>query len=188
MTTAPTAATAESARVIEKRVVINLDRCIECRSCAAACYYSHANMPVVNFARSGWALLPVICRQCKAAPCVDACPAEAMVRDAHGVVRRKLFQCIGCGSCARACPFGVIPNEPAGTPAAAKRPDRMSGHQIAKCDLCADRTAGDPDAVPRCVAACPSGALQFTDERVALAEGLETIGGRTTAEHLFRRR
>ena len=43
---------------IPKRVLIDLDRCIECRSCAAACYASHANMPVVNFAVSGAALNP----------------------------------------------------------------------------------------------------------------------------------
>jgi len=181
---------------VEKRVLIDLDRCIECGSCAAACYYSHANMPAVGFARSGWALLPLICRQCKAASCVDVCPAEAMVRDDAGVVRRKLFRCIGCGSCARACPFGVIPNELGGTPVALKAPERMSGHQVAKCDLCADRTAGDAEAdfgersgvVPRCVAACPSGALVYADEHRAREEALEVLGGRTTGEDPFKRR
>jgi len=177
-----------AAKSVQKRVLIDLDRCIECQSCAAACYYSHANMPAVNFARSGWALLPVICRQCKAASCVDACPAEAMVRDDAGVVRRRLFRCIGCGSCARACPFGVIPNELGGTPAAVKDPTRLSGHQVAKCDLCADRTAGDDDAVPRCVAACPAAALVFADERQADQLQIHVIGGRTTGEHLFKRR
>lgn len=174
---------------IEKRVLIDLDRCIECRSCAAACYYSHANMPAINFARAGWAILPVICRQCKAAPCVEACPAEAMVRDDNGVVRRRLFRCIGCGSCARACPFGIIPSELGGTPASSKSPDRMSGHQVAKCDLCADRiSAVGNDAVPRCVAACPSGALIFADEHRADQIGVELIGGRTAGEHPFKRR
>jgi len=173
---------------VEKRVLIDLDRCIECGSCSAACYYSHANMPAVGFARSGWALLPLICRQCKAASCVEACPAEAMVRDEAGVVRRRLFRCIGCGSCARACPFGVIPNELGGTPPALKAPDRLSGHQVAKCDLCADRTTGDGDAVPRCVAACPSGALIYADEHRAREEQLEMLGGRTTGEDPFKRR
>ena len=173
--------------MLAKRVLIDLDRCVECCSCAAACYYSHANMPAVNFARAGWALLPLICRQCKAASCVDACPAEAMVRDDNGVVRRRLFRCIGCGSCARACPFGAIPNELGGTPAGSKSPERMSGHQIAKCDLCADRTAGGGEAVPRCVAACPAGALLFADEQQAERSGISTVGGRTTGEPFKRR-
>jgi len=187
-------------RTVKKRVVIDLDRCIECGSCAAACYYSHANMPAIRFARAGWAILPVICRQCISAPCVDACPAEAMFRDDSGLVRRRLFRCIGCGSCARACPFGIIPDELAGIPPAAKSPDRMSGREVAKCDLCADRTAPSPDAQPaapgasaaeagqadpRCVAACCSGALTFVAEREG--EPVQLIGGRTAGDFYKRR-
>jgi len=171
---------------VEKRVLIDVDRCVECRSCAAACYLSHADMPAVHFARSGWAALPLICRQCKSASCVDACPAEAMVRDESGIVRRRLFRCIGCGSCAKACPFGVIPGTPAGEPRAAVTPDRLSGHQIPKCDLCADRTAGG-DGVPRCVAACPSGALRYADEHDTEQVPLE-IAGRSIGDSPYKRR
>ena len=177
-------------KIVEKRVVIDLDRCIECKSCAAACYYSHANMPTVGFARSGVALLPVICRQCKAAACVDTCPAEAMIRDDDGVVRRRLFRGIGCGSCARACPFGVIPDQLSGVPCAIRSTGRLSGRQVAKCDLCSDRVAGDGngDAIPRCVSACPSGALMFVDEHRAAELKLRIIGARTTAEDPYKRR
>jgi len=173
---------------VAKRVLIDLDRCIECRSCAAACHYSHSDMPGVLFARTGPALLPILCRQCKSPSCVDACPAEAMVRDERGVIRRRLFRCIGCGSCARACPFGVLPDDLAGTPAGHRSGDRLSGHQIPKCDLCEDRLAAGDGAVPRCVAACPSGALSFADERQAEALGLCILGGRTTGDDPFRRR
>ena len=173
---------------IAKRVVIDVDRCIECQSCAAACYASHSRMPAVGFARAGWALLPLICRQCKSAACVDACPAEAMIRDDAGIVRRRLFRCIGCGSCARACPFGVISDQLCGTPETVKSPGELLGRQIAKCDLCADRLAADAEAVPRCVAACPAGALQFVDEHQAEAEGLLIIGGRSVADNLYKRR
>ncbi len=175
---------------VVERVLIDLDRCIECGSCACACHVSHGNMPAVNAARAGWALLPVICRQCKAASCVDPCPAEAMVRDDDGVVRRRLFRCVGCGSCAKACPFGVIPTTLGGVPTGFRSNDRMSGHQIAKCDLCFDRTApqSDPRGAPRCVAACPAGALIYADEHQADELGIETIGGRTTGENPYKRR
>lgn len=177
----------QTTQTVSKRVLVDLDRCIECRSCAAACSVSHANVPAIQFARAGWALLPVVCRQCQAAPCVDACPAEAMVRDDDGVVRRRLFRCVGCSSCVRACPFGVIPTRLAGAPAGARSPDRLSGRQAAKCDLCFDRTASG-DGEPRCVAACPSGALLFADERDGEAIGVDLIGGRTAGEHPFKRR
>jgi len=159
---------------VVKRVLIDMDRCVECGSCAAACYYSHGAMPIVQYARQGPALLPVICRQCKTAPCVDACPVEAMIQDEHGVARRCLFRCIGCGSCARACPFGVLPNEP-------------TNRQMAKCDLCVDRTA-DGEGVPRCVAACPAGALMFEDEHLAAEANIMVLGGRTTGESPYKRR
>jgi len=174
---------------VRKCVLIDMDRCIECGSCAAACHTSHANMPAVSQARAGWALLPVICRQCKAAPCVDVCPAEAMIRDDQGVVRRRLFRCIGCGSCARACPFGVIPSVLGGTPVAGRSPEGISGHQVAKCDLCVDRLAGGgDDTVPRCVAACPAGALLFEDAHRVAELGIKMVGGRAAAEGLFKRR
>ncbi|HAU38889.1 MAG TPA: hypothetical protein DCX07_14390 [Phycisphaerales bacterium] len=174
---------------VAKRVLIDMDRCVECRSCAAVCHYSHAGMPAVGFARCGAALLPVICRQCLSASCVTACPAEAMIRDAQGVVRRALVRCVGCGSCARACPFGVLPAKPAGLPGGYRSADRLSGHQIPKCDLCEDRIlGGDGEAVPRCVAACPSGALCFADEHDAEELGLSVLGGRTTGEDPFKRR
>ena len=175
---------------VDKRVLIDLDRCIECGSCAAACHYSHTNMPAVNSARAGWAILPVICRQCKAASCVDTCPAEAMIRDDDGVVRRRLFRCIGCGSCARACPFGVIPTQLGGVPTGFRSNERMSGHQVAKCDLCVDRTAPEtvPHGVPRCVAACPAKALIYADEHQAGELGIEMIGGRATGENPYKRR
>ena len=174
---------------VSQRVLINLDRCIECQSCAAACYYTHANAPAVGFARAGAALLPLICRQCKAASCVEACPADAMVRDEAGVVYRRLFRCTGCGSCSSACPFGVLSSRMAGVPSGFRSADRLNGRQVGKCDLCVDRVEDTDDpGVPRCVAACPSGALQFSDEHHPEEVKLSVLGGRTTGEHPFKRR
>jgi Fe-S-cluster-containing dehydrogenase component len=82
----------------------------------------------------------------------------------------------------------VLPDELAGVPVGTKSPERLSGHQIPKCDLCEDRTAGNAEAVPRCVAACPAGALLFADEHQAEELGISILGGRTTGEHPFKRR
>ena len=162
-----------AAQVIEKRVVLDLDRCIECKSCMAACFYGHEEMAGVQFVDIGPALLPVVCRQCADPACVEVCPAEAMVRDERGVVARGIFRCRGCGSCVRACPFGVLSLE-------------MVGHQVAKCDLCQDRL--EQGLEPRCVAVCPTGALRFATTEEIEAEGLTVLGGRVAGDHPIRRR
>ena len=161
------------AEQVDRRVVLDLDRCIECKSCMAACFYGHGEMAGVQFVDIGPAVLPVVCRQCGDPACVEVCPAEAMTRDARGVVARGVFSCRGCGSCVRACPFGVLTLE-------------MVGHQVTKCDLCEDRLARGQD--PRCVAVCPTGALRFATAEEVEAEGLTVLGGRIAGDHPIRRR
>ena len=78
-----------------KRVVMNVDRCISCRSCAAACHVSHARSSAIQVAASGIARVPLVCRQCEVAPCVDACPVEAMFTDENGVSARRALRCTG---------------------------------------------------------------------------------------------
>jgi Fe-S-cluster-containing dehydrogenase component len=160
-------------REIHQRVVLDIDLCIECHACAAACYYHHNNMPIVNFGGCDSVVLPVVCRQCEAAACVDACPNGAMRTDEFGVVSRSLFRCTGCLSCALACPFGVIT-------------ERLQGRQIPKCDFCESRMHyGDE---PWCVASCSSGALRLLDPGASEETGLVLLGGRTAGLHPLGRR
>lgn len=163
----------ETASVVRERVVLDVDACSECRTCATACFYSHGELPIVHFARVGAAMLPALCRQCEDAPCVAACPADAMVRDPTGAVHRTTFRCRGCESCVRACPFGVLSS------------DTFDG-EIAKCDLCYDRLA--EGLAPRCVASCPTGALHFMQEQEAKRLNLVVLGSRTLGQHPIRRR
>lgn len=160
-------------QLIEKRVVLDLDRCIECKSCLAACYYWHQEIEILNFVGIGPALLPLVCRQCTDPACVEACPAEAMVLDERGIVSRAMLRCRGCGSCVGACPFGVLSIE-------------MIDHHVAKCDLCADRM--EQDKPPRCVAVCPTGALRFETPEQTEAQGMLVLGGRVVGDHPIRRR
>ena len=111
-----------------------------------------------------------------------------MVRAETGVVRRRVCGGRGWGWGAGGCRLGVRPNETAGVPEAVRSTGDISGHQIPKCDLCADRTECDGEAVPRCVASCPTGALSFEDEHKAEELGITMMGGRTTGEHPFKRR
>ena len=52
-----------------------------------------------------------VCRRCKDAPCIKACPASALEKDETGVVTRSLNLCIRCKSCIVACPFGTMMND-----------------------------------------------------------------------------
>ena len=165
----------QAAATVARRILLDLDRCVGCKTCAAACYHSHHEMPIVQHARVAAGALPLLCRQCEVAPCVDACPSGALQREPSGVVKRSLLLCWGCRSCILACPFGVLPSD-------------LTRHAAAKCDLCEDRTASEDGGVPRCVAACPSGALVFADERDTEQAPLGLLGGRTTGESPYKRR
>lgn len=158
---------------LENRVILDMDRCIGCHSCSAACFYSHQGMPNVSYGIIEEGTLPVICRQCEEPACVEACPVEALRREPSGVVRRSRMLCIGCGSCVYACPFGVI------------HPD-LNRHQVAKCDMCEERVL--VGGVPRCVSACTSGALRFESAESMEKNKVLLLSGRTTGANPYRRR
>jgi Fe-S-cluster-containing dehydrogenase component len=51
------------------------------------------------------------CRKCQDAPCINACPKEALEKDEDGVVQRALNLCVSCKSCVVICPFGTLMND-----------------------------------------------------------------------------
>jgi formate dehydrogenase iron-sulfur subunit len=48
------------------------------------------------------------CRKCEDAPCIGVCPAEALEKDAEGIINRHTNLCISCKSCVTICPFGTM--------------------------------------------------------------------------------
>jgi Fe-S-cluster-containing dehydrogenase component len=159
--------------VITKRVILDMDKCVECRSCGAACFYGHKNMPIINYVDADKVRVPIICRQCKKPACVDSCPNEAMVQNETTVSHRLPTKCTGCLSCVRGCPFGVLTDE-------------QVRHAVPKCDLCEGRVLAG--GVPRCVETCPSGALSFGEVADVEREGLLLLSSRTTGHHPLKRR
>lgn len=161
------------AEIIRKRVILDMDLCVECRSCGSACFYGHKNQPIINYAESEKVKVPIICRQCQRPACVDSCPNDAMYQNETTVSRRSLVKCSGCGSCVRGCPFGVLTDE-------------MIKHMVPKCDLCEKRVLAG--GIPLCVETCPSGALSFGETAEVEKEGLLLLSSRTTGEHPLKRR
>jgi carbon-monoxide dehydrogenase iron sulfur subunit len=89
--------------------------------------------------------IPLQCRHCKDAPCLDACSTGALRKDPETeTVIYDDSKCITCWMCVMICPFGII------------SPSSERG-MILKCDRCFDMEG------PYCVEACPTDALMFID-------------------------
>jgi len=48
------------------------------------------------------------CRKCEKAPCIEACPVEALEKDEQGIIKRYIYRCVRCKSCIYSCPFGTM--------------------------------------------------------------------------------
>jgi Fe-S-cluster-containing dehydrogenase component len=86
------------------------------------------------------------CMHCEDTPCVVGCPTGALTKDDRtGAVMVNKALCIGCHSCALACPFGV--------------PRYDQDEKMQKCNLCVERVEAGLE--PACVRVCPTEALKF---------------------------
>ena len=138
-------------------MVVDIDRCTGCFSCAVACKAENAvplgvwrsRLKIVekgtypNVNRS-WMLL--MCNNCQNAVCVRVCPTQATYRRDDGIVMVDPHRCIGCKYCIAACPYEVRYLNPL------KR-------IVQKCQWCNHRV--DMGIEPACVNACPTDALIF---------------------------
>jgi Fe-S-cluster-containing hydrogenase component 2 len=90
----------------------------------------------------------LLCRRCKVASCVLACPFDALERRENGIIKRHNLRCVSCKSCAHACPFGTIYSE------------LLTFYDMPYETTCTDCLA-HLDGEPACVAACGQGALEY---------------------------
>ena len=125
------------------------EACTGCRICEMVCSLHHEKtginpkrsmIRILDVSEKG-IYIPTICRLCKNAPCVEACPSIALSQDTRtGVIHVDEEKCNGCGLCMEACKFGAISLHPEKDIAVV-------------CDLC--------DGEPKCVKYCMQKALVF---------------------------
>jgi molybdopterin-containing oxidoreductase family iron-sulfur binding subunit len=117
--------------------------------------------------------IPTICNQCEDAPCEKVCPSGATYTREDGIVMVEDDKCIGCSSCAVACPYDQRTQMTAEnflnglfgtgeiTPFEEQGYGRYTPGTVTKCDFCSQRVDAGLD--PACVSTCPTTARIFGD-------------------------
>jgi phenylacetyl-CoA:acceptor oxidoreductase subunit 1 len=172
-------------------MVADLERCVGCQTCTAACRHANATSPAVQWRRVldietgsypnvSRTFVPVGCQHCDDPPCMHVCPTTATRKRPDGIVTIDYDLCIGCAYCDVACPYQArfkidridFAYKKAMDNEEARRDERRVGVSQ-KCTFCADRIdfgnanglvpGLDPQATPACVNACIADALHFGD-------------------------
>jgi molybdopterin-containing oxidoreductase family iron-sulfur binding subunit len=108
-------------------MVVDMDKCIGCSACSAACYAEN-NLGVVGEERivegreMAWlqiqryvdperreknTFLPMLCQHCDNAPCESVCPVYAPHHSKEGLNNQIYNRCIGTRFCSQDCPYKV---------------------------------------------------------------------------------
>lgn len=151
---------------------LDVERCTGCMACAVACMdQNDLEVGGPDAGATAWRrvfqiesgsypdvrlrYVSLACMHCQDAPCLAVCPTGAINRQAGTkVVGVDAHLCIGCHSCAIACPFGVPRFGRDGT--------------MQKCDLCGTRL--EHGLEPACLRVCPTKALSQGDPNALALE------------------
>ncbi len=143
-------------------LVLDLTKCTRCDECTKACHDAHLD-DITRLIRDGlryegW-LVASSCRACLDPYCMIGCPVDSIHRNPQTGEMRIEDHCIGCGACAKNCPYGNINmhgvhSETVATTTGAG--DKAVVQQKASmCDLCIGPNAKKKYNEPSCVYACP---------------------------------
>lgn len=149
-------------------LVLDLEKCTRCDACVTACADAHDG--ITRLVREGLRfdkfLVATSCRQCRDPLCMVGCPVGS-IRRRNSLEIIIEDWCIGCGLCAKNCPYGNINLHEFADVAAAETEVALAGAKVVKkaavkkkattCDLCTDQKE------PSCVYACPHDAAHRID-------------------------
>jgi CRP-like cAMP-binding protein/Fe-S-cluster-containing hydrogenase component 2 len=161
-------------------LLLDLEKCTRCDQCVRACADAHDG--VTRLVREGLRfdkyLVATSCRSCRDPLCMVGCPV--------GSIRRRNSMeiiiedwCIGCGLCARNCPYGNLNLHPftvqVPDPAQPARMIATTKKKATGCDLCMEH------AEPSCVYACPHDAAHRVEPLTFFAGMLEAKDRKPTS-------
>ena len=170
-------------------LIIDVEKCEDCNNCFLSCKDEHVGNDWPGYSASQplhghrWmnirrrergqhplidvAYLPIPCMHCDKAPCIKASKKEAVFKRDDGIVLIDPEKAVGQKEILKACPYNAIWwNEEKNIPQ--------------KCTLCA-HLLDEGWKAPRCVQACPTGALRVVHaedseiEKITGSENLEKL-------------
>lgn len=158
-------------------LILDLENCTRCDACVNACADAHDG--VTRLVRDGLRfdryLVATSCRQCRDPLCMVGCPVGAIRRRNSLEVIIEDW-CIGCGLCARNCPYGNINLHPfevlSDDPQNPGRKKAVIKQKATSCDLCTHLKE------PSCVYACPHDAAHRVDPKAFFADLLGQGGAK----------
>jgi len=173
-----------------KAMLIDIKRCMGCRSCQVACKQwknipaeqttfspdftnpkelSPKTLTKVSFHSRkkeddmpAWYFVKRQCMHCNVPSCVAVCPTGALLKTEEGPVIYMPARCIGCKLCTRACPFS-IPKFGWG----------KTLSLIQKCNLCYDRISAGMQTA--CASTCTNNAIMFGEREELIKEAKRRI-------------
>jgi len=197
-------------------MLVDVSKCIACRSCQVACkqWWKLPAVPSVNrgthenppdLTAYTWNRIGLreiesdgtkkslftrkACMHCNQAVCVWVCPSYARGYDDLGYVTLNRERCIGCGRCEEYCPFEVPKLGPHDISARISVKLNTPRFVSYSCVLCRDRVEnGD---LPACAKSCPTQAMQFGELSDLAERGqarVNIIRGRHPKANLYGRK
>lgn len=161
-------------------MVIDLKKCIGCRSCVVACKVENVTPPGIfwgDVVQREWGTYPNVrrvylprpCMHCEDPLCLAVCPSGATQQRSDGIVWIDNDLCIGCRACVVACPYearyfygeekSYFPQGP--TPLEERGYQKHKVGTTEKCNFCMERV--DAGLEPACVVTCLAVARYFGD-------------------------
>ena len=142
--------------------------CINCHACEVACKEENGidlgaknhrlwieadgeiEKDFWNLDRDDLDFIQLQCQECEDAPCLKACPNEAIYRDKNGIVRLHKEKCDLSLLCMKACPYDA-------------RYINEKQHVTDKCIFCADTRLARGENTTACQITCPAKLRYFGD-------------------------